>query len=143
MASFHHPLSLGTVIRFGSLEFMSLGIEYDMVLLPPAPLEHPSARSRPCRRRQRQNNRNRVAHGTPCLGEAPRPIDDIDSLARDLAGISVTPGVPPMAHTPPTLTPLVPPPLAWEVPTPHAIRQDVPATPDLLLAGWEEPFTPW
>jgi hypothetical protein len=37
MASFHHPLRLGTVIRFRSLEFMSLGIEYDMVLLLPVP----------------------------------------------------------------------------------------------------------
>jgi hypothetical protein len=38
MAGFHHPLRLDTVIRFGSLEFMSLRIEYDMVLLPPSPL---------------------------------------------------------------------------------------------------------
>jgi hypothetical protein len=32
MASFQHLLRLGTVIKFGSLEFMSLGIEYDMIL---------------------------------------------------------------------------------------------------------------
>jgi hypothetical protein len=38
MAGFHHPLRLGTVIRFGSLEFMSLEIEYSMVLLPLVPL---------------------------------------------------------------------------------------------------------
>jgi hypothetical protein len=37
MAGFHHYLRLGTVIRFGSLEFMSLEIEYDMVLLPLVP----------------------------------------------------------------------------------------------------------
>jgi len=30
-----HPLSLGTIMMFGSLEFMSLGSGYDMVLLPP------------------------------------------------------------------------------------------------------------
>jgi hypothetical protein len=29
------PLQLGTVIHFGSLEFMSFGVNYDMVLLPP------------------------------------------------------------------------------------------------------------
>ena len=29
------PLRLGTVVWFGSLEFMSLGHEYDMVLLTP------------------------------------------------------------------------------------------------------------
>jgi hypothetical protein len=28
MVGFHNPLRLDTVIRFGSLEFMSLGIEY-------------------------------------------------------------------------------------------------------------------
>ena len=29
------PLRLGTIMMFGSLEFMSLGSGYDMVLLPP------------------------------------------------------------------------------------------------------------
>jgi hypothetical protein len=33
------PLPLATVIWFGSLEFMSLGHGYDMVLLPP---RHPT-----------------------------------------------------------------------------------------------------
>ena len=33
MADPVRPLRLGTVIWFGSLEFMSLGYEYDMVLL--------------------------------------------------------------------------------------------------------------
>jgi hypothetical protein len=45
---------------------MSLGIEYNMVLLPPVPLERPSTRRRPSRRRrQRWNNHNRATHGTP------------------------------------------------------------------------------
>ena len=35
MADPVRPLRLGAVIWFGSLEFMSLGYEYDMVLLPP------------------------------------------------------------------------------------------------------------
>ena len=39
MAEPIRPLRLGTVIWFGSLEFISLGREYDLVLLPPrAPL---------------------------------------------------------------------------------------------------------
>jgi hypothetical protein len=148
MANFHHPLRLRTVIRFGSLEFMSLGIEYDMVLLPASPLadslEHLSACSHPPhRRRQRRNNRNRATHGTPCLGEAPRLTDDADFLTRDLANISITPRVPPAARASPVSTLLVPPPSAWEVPTPHAIRQDVPTTPALPPVGWEEPVTPW
>jgi len=35
MADGFHPLHLGTIMMFGSLEFMSLGSGYDMVLLPP------------------------------------------------------------------------------------------------------------
>jgi hypothetical protein len=35
MADLKCPLPLATVIWFGSLEFMSLGHGYDMVLLPP------------------------------------------------------------------------------------------------------------
>jgi hypothetical protein len=56
MPSFHHPLGLGTVIKLGSLEFMSLGIEYDMALLPPSPLantqERPGALPRPSRHKR-------------------------------------------------------------------------------------------
>ena len=37
MADPVRPLRLGTVIWFESLEFMSLGHEYDMVLLTPEP----------------------------------------------------------------------------------------------------------
>jgi hypothetical protein len=35
MGSLQQPLQPGTVLRFGSLEFMSLDDSYDMVLLPP------------------------------------------------------------------------------------------------------------
>jgi hypothetical protein len=34
MGSLQQPLQPGTVLRFGSLEFMSLDGSYDMVLLP-------------------------------------------------------------------------------------------------------------
>jgi hypothetical protein len=41
MANLECPLSLATVIWFGSLEFMFLGYGYDMVLLPPRhPIDH-------------------------------------------------------------------------------------------------------
>jgi hypothetical protein len=39
MADPERPLSLAAVIWFRSLEFMSLGYGYDMVLLPP---KHPT-----------------------------------------------------------------------------------------------------
>jgi hypothetical protein len=35
MGSLQQPLQPGTVLCFGSLEFMSLDGSYDMVLLPP------------------------------------------------------------------------------------------------------------
>jgi hypothetical protein len=35
MGSLQQPLEPGTLLRFGSLEFMSLDGSYDMVLLPP------------------------------------------------------------------------------------------------------------
>jgi hypothetical protein len=35
MGTFQQPLQPGTVLHFGSLEFMSLDDSYDMVLLPP------------------------------------------------------------------------------------------------------------
>jgi hypothetical protein len=35
MGSLQQSLQPGTVLRFGSLEFMSLDGSYDMVLLPP------------------------------------------------------------------------------------------------------------
>jgi hypothetical protein len=126
------------MIRFGSLEFMSLGIEYDMVLLPPIPLERPSTRRRPSHyRRQRRNNHNHATHGAPCPGEAPRMTDEVDSLLKDLANISVTPGAPRAAPTHHTSTLLVASPTTWEVPTPHAVEHAIPVTPDLQLTGRE------
>jgi hypothetical protein len=41
MGSLQQPLQPGTVLCFGSLEFMSLDSSYDMVLLPPAARQQP------------------------------------------------------------------------------------------------------
>jgi hypothetical protein len=43
MGSLQQPLQPGTLLRFGSLEFMSLDGSYDMVLLPP---QHDSSNGR-------------------------------------------------------------------------------------------------
>jgi hypothetical protein len=96
MAAFHHLLRLDTVIRFGSLEFMSLGIEYGMVFLLPGPLadtqEQPDVRPRPSRhRRRRQSNCNRATTSAPCPDEVPGLTKDVDSLERDLTNVSITP----------------------------------------------------
>jgi hypothetical protein len=106
------------VIWFGSLEYMSLDIEYDMVLLPPKHLadaqEQPNFRPRPlCYRRQRRNNRNRTAGSAPCPFNAPGLTNDIDSLARDLTNISITPGASMATKGIPASTILAPPHMVW------------------------------
>jgi hypothetical protein len=94
MGSLQQPLQPGTVLHFGSLEFMSLDGSYDMILLPPrrddndslrlarrrrtlqqhlpAAEEEHSGRPRhpPHRRRRRRGNHGHVSH--PGVG-APRP----------------------------------------------------------------------
>jgi hypothetical protein len=89
MGSLQQPLQPGTVLRFGSLEFMSLDGSYDMVLLPPQrgsnhdghqlarrrrtrrrlpPVveeQHPGlSRHPPRRRRRRRGNRGQAGGGT-------------------------------------------------------------------------------
>jgi hypothetical protein len=118
MANLQHPLRLGMVIWFGSLEYMSLVIEYDMVLLPPKHLadaqEQPNFCPRPlCRRRQRRNNRNRNAGSTPCPFNAPGLTNDTDSLMRDLTNVSITPGASTATKGVPALTVLAAPPMVW------------------------------
>jgi hypothetical protein len=51
MSSLQQPLQPGTLLRFGSLEFMSLDGSYDMVLLPP-PRDNDNDSRQPARRRQ-------------------------------------------------------------------------------------------
>jgi hypothetical protein len=58
MGSLQQPLQPGTVLRFGSLEFMSLGGSYDMILLPP-PRDSDNGGRQPARR---WGNRRRLPH---------------------------------------------------------------------------------
>jgi hypothetical protein len=60
MGSLQQPLQLGTMLRFGSLEFMSLDGSYDMILLPP-PRDNDNGGRQPARR---QRNRRRLPHVT-------------------------------------------------------------------------------
>jgi hypothetical protein len=53
MGSLQQPLQPGTVLRFGSLEFMSLDGSYDMVLLPPQRDSNNDGRQLARRRRTR------------------------------------------------------------------------------------------
>jgi hypothetical protein len=58
MGSLQQPFQPGTVLRFGSLEFMSLDGSYDMILLPP-PRDGDNGDRQPTRR---QRNRRRLPH---------------------------------------------------------------------------------
>jgi hypothetical protein len=58
MGSLQQPFQTGTVLRFGSLEFMSLDDRYNMILLPP-PHDSDNGGRQPARRRR---NRRRLPH---------------------------------------------------------------------------------
>jgi hypothetical protein len=113
MGSLQQPLQPGTVLRFGSLEFMSLDGSYDMVLLPPqrdsnhdgrqlarrrrprrrlppvAEEQHPGLSCHPPRRRRRrQGNRGHAGGGA---SSAIERVDDVGTPARDMSGIVLAP----------------------------------------------------
>jgi hypothetical protein len=71
MGSLQQPLQPGTVLRFGSLEFMSLDGSYDMILLPP-PRDSDNGDRQPARRRR---NRRRLPHvAEEQHSSSPRPL---------------------------------------------------------------------
>jgi hypothetical protein len=114
MGSLQQPLQPGTVLRFESLEFVSLDGSYDMVLLPPrrddndglrlarrrrarrqhlpAAEEELSGRPRhpPRRRRQRRGNHGHAGGGT-LSAVAPERVDDTGTLPGDMLGIVLAP----------------------------------------------------
>jgi hypothetical protein len=113
MGSLQQPLQPGTLLRFGSLEFMSFDDSYDMVLLPPqrdsdndgrqlarrrrtrrrlppvAEEQHPGLSRRfPRCRRRRWGNRGQAGGGT---SSAVEQVDDADTRARDMSGVDLAP----------------------------------------------------
>jgi hypothetical protein len=69
MGSLQQPLRPGTVLRFGSLEFMSLDGSYDMILLPP-PRDNDNGGRQPARRRRNRRRFPRVVEEQ--LSTSPR-----------------------------------------------------------------------
>jgi hypothetical protein len=114
MGSLQQPLQPGTVLRFGSLEFMSHDGGYDMVLLPSqhdsnddrrlaqrrrarqrlppvAEEEHPGLpRHPPHRRRRRQGNRGQAGGGTSSA-VGPERVDNASTPAGDMSGVVLAP----------------------------------------------------
>jgi hypothetical protein len=74
MGSLQQPLQPGTVLRFGSLEFMSLDGSYDMILLPP-PRDNDNGGRQPARRRRNRRRLPRVVEEKPLSSSCPFPTD--------------------------------------------------------------------
>jgi hypothetical protein len=113
MGSLQQPLQPGTLLRFRSLEFMSLDGSYDMVLLPPrhgsdndgrqparrwrtrrrlppvAEEQHPGlSRHLPRCRRRRRGNHGQAGGGTSLAVER---VDDVGTPAGDMSGVDLAP----------------------------------------------------
>jgi hypothetical protein len=71
MGSLQQPLQPGTVLRVGSLEFMSLDGSYDMIILPP-PCDNDSGGRQPARRRRNRRRLPRMVEEQP--SSSPRPL---------------------------------------------------------------------
>jgi hypothetical protein len=112
------PHPLGTVIWFGSLEFMSLGYAYDMVLLPPrSPSDDNSSPRRQKRGRQPGHQGHHSHHArhmrwvrknphacsgiegdSPSSPKSSHPTAKIGSLVRDMRGTHLATGTTLLAH---------------------------------------------
>jgi hypothetical protein len=71
MGILQQPFQPGTVLRFGSLEFMSLDGSYDMILLPP-PCDSNNGGRQPARRRRNRRRLPRVVEEQH--SSSPRPL---------------------------------------------------------------------
>jgi hypothetical protein len=115
MGSLQQPLPPGTVLCFGSLEFMSLDDSYDMVLLPPqrgsnndgrqlarrrrtrrrfppvAEEQHPGLSRRPPRHRRRKRGNRGQAGGGASSAIGSERADDAGTLVGDMSGVVLIP----------------------------------------------------
>jgi hypothetical protein len=83
MGSLQQPLQPGTVLRFGSLEFMSLDGSYDMILFPPSGDSDNGGRQ-PARRRRNRRRLPHVVEEQP--SSSPRPLPRRRRRRRDNQG---------------------------------------------------------
>jgi hypothetical protein len=74
MGSLQQPLQPGMMLRFGSLEFMSLDSSYDMILIPP-PGDSDNGGRQPARRRRNRRRLPRVVEEQPSSSPRPLPAD--------------------------------------------------------------------
>jgi hypothetical protein len=113
MDSLQQPLQPEMVLRFGSLEFMSLDGSYNMVLLPPQhdnndgrrlarwrrtrqrrlPMVEEEHSGLPCHppRRRRRGSDHGQAGGSTSSAVGPERVDDTDTHAGDMSGVILAP----------------------------------------------------
>jgi hypothetical protein len=114
MDNLQQPLQPETVLRFGSLEFMSLDGSYDMILLPPqhdssngrrltwrrrtrrrhllgAKEEHSGQPRHPPRRRRRRRGNRGQARGSTSSAVGPEQVDGTGAPTGDMSGVSLAP----------------------------------------------------
>jgi hypothetical protein len=109
------PLQPGTVLHFGSLEFMSPDDRYDMILLPPqhdsndgrrlarrrrtrrrhlpeAEEEHQGLPRHPPRRRRGRQSNHGQARGNTSSAVGPERVDGAGTPTEDMSGVILAPG---------------------------------------------------
>jgi hypothetical protein len=86
MGSLQQPLQLRTVLRFGSVEFMSLDGSYDMILLPPPRDNNNGGRHLPRRRRRRRGRHGQAGGGTSSTVEQ---VDSAGAPTGDTSGVAL------------------------------------------------------
>jgi hypothetical protein len=115
MDNLQQPLQPGTMLCFGSLEFMSPDGGYDMVLLPPqhdnndgrrlaqrrrtrrrrhlpvAEEEHPSQPCHAPRRRRRRRGNHGQPGGSASSAVRPERVDDADTPVGDMSSVFLAP----------------------------------------------------
>jgi hypothetical protein len=114
MGSLQHPLQPGTVLRFGSLEFIYCDGSYDMVLLPSqrdnndgrkltrrrrtrrrlptvAEEEHPGLPRHPPHRRGRRRGNRGHAGGSTLSAVRPERVDDTGTPTGAMSGVVLAP----------------------------------------------------
>jgi hypothetical protein len=129
MGSLQQPLQPGTVLRFGSLDFMSRDGSYDMVLLPSqhdsndgsrlarqrrtrrrlppmAEEEHPGLPRHPPRRRRRRRGNCGQAGGGTSSAVGPERVDDTGTLSGDMSGVVLAPETTTGVASPPRANPM-------------------------------------
>jgi hypothetical protein len=127
MGSLQQPLQPETVLRFGSLEFMSLDGSYDMVLLsrhddnnsqwparrrrpprrhlPTAEEEHSGRPRHPPRRRRRRRGNRGHAGGDTLSAVEPNRVDDVGTPPGDMSGVVLAPETTTSAASPQRASP--------------------------------------